>query len=168
MYSIYVLYVQYICTVCTVYIAIHIYAVYIHVCTYFLFLMQYKCNRLTSTVFGTVHSNSTVAALLHNHFSSTSCNSVSIITNCTYITVSEHNITLWHMSTVRSPFSSWLISYNFPSSLICHLDCARWCRVTFVTWIALGDVELHLSLIFLTTANVVEGLNISHVIMLPT
>ena len=32
--------------------------------------MQQKCRRLTSTVFGMVHSDRTAVVLLHKHFSS--------------------------------------------------------------------------------------------------
>jgi len=51
------------------------------------------------------------------------------------------------MSTIRSPFLSQLIMSNFSSVVICR----------FFTWIALGDVDLHLSLILLTKAKAVEG-----------
>jgi hypothetical protein len=57
--------------------------------------MQEKFMILTSTIFGMVHSGRSVVVLLHRHFSSwlnTVFNSVSIITNCTYATVSESDI----------------------------------------------------------------------------
>jgi hypothetical protein len=42
------------------------------------------------------------------------------------------------MSTIRSPFSGWLVA-------------------RFFTWIALGDVDLCFSLILVTNANAVQG-----------
>jgi hypothetical protein len=42
------------------------------------------------------------------------------------------------MSTIHSPFSSWLITSNFSSVLIVFCQ--------FFTWIALGYVDLHFSL----------------------
>jgi hypothetical protein len=48
------------------------------------------------------------------------------------------SLTLWHMSTIHSPFSSWLITSNFSSVLIVFFQ--------FFTWIALGYVDLHFSL----------------------
>jgi len=47
-----------------------------------------------------------------------------------------------------SPFSSWLISSNFPSLLIVF-------RQLF-TWTALGDLDLSFSLAVVTKANAVE------------
>jgi hypothetical protein len=58
-------------------------------------------------------------------------------------------LTLWHMSTIHSLFSSWLLASNFSSVLI----VLRW----FFTWIALGDVDLCFSLILVTNATVVQG-----------
>jgi len=55
------------------------------------------------------------------------------------------------MTNVNSSFtfSSRLISSNFPSiPFVFH---------QFFTWIALGDVDLHLSLILATRANIAEG-----------
>jgi len=53
------------------------------------------------------------------------------------------------MSTILSPFSSQLISSNFSSiPIVFH---------QFFTWIALGDVDLHFSLILATKANIAEG-----------
>jgi hypothetical protein len=53
------------------------------------------------------------------------------------------------MSTIRSPFSSWLNVSNFSSTLtIFH---------RIFTWTALGDVDLRFSLILVTKANAVEG-----------
>jgi hypothetical protein len=42
------------------------------------------------------------------------------------------------MSTIHSPFSSWLITSDFSSVLIVFCQ--------FFTWIALGYVDLHFSL----------------------
>jgi len=81
-----VLYVQYI------YISIQ----YAYISVQYLFLMQIKCYRLKSTVFGSVYSNRTVVVLLHKHFSSwlsTFYNSINIIKNCMYTTMNKSNIT---------------------------------------------------------------------------
>ena len=53
------------------------------------------------------------------------------------------------MSTICSPFSSQLISSNFSSIPIVF-------QQSFI-WIALGDVDLHFSLILATKANIAEG-----------
>ena len=58
------------------------------------------------------------------------------------------SLTLWHMSTMCSPFPSQLIMSNFPSVLIVY----HW----FLTWIALCDVDLRFSLMLVIKANVVE------------
>jgi hypothetical protein len=47
-----------------------------------------------------------------------------------------------------SPFKSWLITSNISSVLIVFSQ--------FFTWIALGDVNLHISLMFVIKANAVE------------
>jgi hypothetical protein len=81
--------------ICTVYICT-VYTVHIHFYSIYLFIRQQKCKGLTFVVFGAVHSKRTVVVLLHKHFSSwlsTFFNSISIITNCTYTTTSESNIT---------------------------------------------------------------------------
>jgi hypothetical protein len=52
------------------------------------------------------------------------------------------------MSTIRSPFSSQLISSNFPSVMIVFSQ--------LFTWTALGDEDLHFSLILIIKANAVE------------
>ena len=71
-----------------VYIYIHFNSVYLFVCD------ALKCNRLTSYIYGTVHSNRTVVALLHKHFFRPSpfFNSSSIITHCQYANMRKHNI----------------------------------------------------------------------------
>jgi len=51
------------------------------------------------------------------------------------------------MSTIRSPFSTQLITSNFSSKIVFLL---------FFTWIALGDVDLLLSLILVTKSNAFE------------
>jgi len=58
-------------------------------------------------------------------------------------------ISLWHSSTIYSPFSSWLIKFHFSSILIVFRQ--------FLTWSALGDVHLSFSFILVTNANAVEG-----------
>jgi hypothetical protein len=88
-------------------------------------------------------------ALLHKHFSfwlSTFCNSVSIITNCKYVSMSKSNLM---MSAIHVPFSSWVITSN--SSLV--LTVFR----QFFTWITLNNTDLHFLLILVTKANAVEG-----------
>ena len=52
------------------------------------------------------------------------------------------------MSTIHSPFSSWHIMSNFSSMLIC--------LSLFFTGIALGDVDLHFSLMLIRKAYTVE------------
>jgi hypothetical protein len=61
----------------------------------------------------------------------------------------QANLTLWHMSTICSPFSSHLITSNFSSILIIFCQ--------FFTWIAMGNVDLQFSPILVTKANAVEG-----------
>ena len=59
------------------------------------------------------------------------------------------NLTLCHLSTICSSFSSQFIMSHFSSirSVLC------W----FFTWIALGDVDLHFSSILVTKTNVDTG-----------
>jgi len=107
----------------------------------YLFLMQSNWKRLTSMVFGTVHSDMTVVVLLHKHFSSwlsTYCNSISVIMYCTYATVSESKI----MPFFSNSFTFFKLAYYvcclFSTdclSPIFHLDCTRWCRFTLLTHI---------------------------------
>jgi hypothetical protein len=90
-------------------------------------------------VFGTVHSARTVVVLLHKHCSSwlsIFCNSISIITNCTYANVSKSNI----MTYVNNLFPFFRSAYyvQFPLSTawllpFFHLDCTRWCGSMFLT-----------------------------------
>jgi hypothetical protein len=56
----------------TVYTAyLHVYTVYVLFCAIYLFTSNaIKCKRLTSIVFGMVHSDRTVVVLLHKHFNS--------------------------------------------------------------------------------------------------
>jgi len=143
---------------------------YIYICTlhtyisvqhiYLLIYFSHNKNvRITSIVFGTVHSDMTGVVLLCTN---TPCfrllafmlckhlavffNSISNIMNCTYTTMSESNIT----ATVNNlfSFSNQLITYNFSSTPIVFCQ--------FFTWIALGDVHLNLSHTLATTANAVE------------
>jgi hypothetical protein len=62
--------------------------------------------------------------------------SISVITNCTYATMSESNIMAY--VTIRSHFASQLIMSNLFSVLIVF----RW----FFTWLALSDVDIHFSI----------------------
>ena len=59
------------------------------------------------------------------------------------------NLTLWHMPTICSPFSSQLITSNLSSILIIFHQ--------FFTRSAPGNVDLHFSLILVTKANAVEA-----------
>jgi hypothetical protein len=108
--------------------------------------MQWNCQRLTSIVCGTVHSDRTVVDLLHEYFRSwlsTLCKSISIFTYCTYATMSESNI----MPCVKNSFT--FSNYVYFSSIwivICQ----------FFTWIALGDADLCSSLTLVRNANAVE------------
>ena len=89
-----------------------------------------------------------ISSLLHKHFSSwlsTYCNSVSIITNCTYGNMSKPNITA--MSKIRT-CSSQLVG----SSLFSVMNVVR----RFCTWIATSDVGLCVLLILVRKANDVE------------
>ena len=50
------------------------------------------------------------------------------------------SLTLQHVTTIRSLFSSWLFTCNlfntdYPLPIV-HLECTRWCRFTFLTHIA--------------------------------
>jgi hypothetical protein len=58
------------------------------------------------------------------------------------------SLTLRHISTIRSPFSSRLIMSNFSSVLIVFHR--------FFTWIVQGNADLHFSLILVWKANAVE------------
>jgi hypothetical protein len=60
--------------------------------------------------------------------------------------MSEFNIMAY--STIRSPFSSRIITHNFSSIPIVFRR--------FFTWIALGDEDLRFSLILVRKANAVE------------
>jgi len=104
---------------------------------------------ITSIVFGIVHSDRTVVGLLPKHYNSwlsTFCKSTSTVTNCTYANV---------MAYVNSSFtfSSYLTTSNFSSIPTVFYR--------FLTWIALGEVDLHFSITWVTKANVVEGRTIS-------
>jgi len=58
------------------------------------------------------------------------------------------NVTLWHMSTIHSPFSCRLITSNFSSiPIVFH---------QIFTWITAGDVDLCFSLKFLRKAKAVD------------
>jgi len=108
--------------------------------------MRWNCHRLTSMVYGTVHSDRTVVDLLHEYFRSslsTFCKSISIVTFCMYATMSESNI----IPCVKNSFT--FSNYVYFSSI--------WIVIrNFFTWIALGDVELCSSLMLVRNANAVE------------
>jgi hypothetical protein len=59
------------------------------------------------------------------------------------------NLRVLRKSTIGSSFTSQLITPNFSSIPVVFRR--------FFTWIALGDVDLHFSLILVTNVNVVEG-----------
>jgi hypothetical protein len=100
-------------------------------------------------MFGTAPSDRTVVVLLHKHFSSqlsTSCNSISIITNCTYANTRKCNIMPYVNNSFT--FSSCHDMSNFSSTqTVFH---------QFFSWTALGDIHLRFSLILVTKANAVE------------
>ena len=81
-----------------------------------------------------VHLDTTVVVLLHKYFSSWLSTFLSL--------------TLWHISPIRSPFSSRLITCNFSSVPIVFRR--------FFTWIALGDADLRFPLILVRKVNGVE------------
>jgi len=101
-------------------------------------------------VFGTVHSDRTVVVLVTNTLLPDIALSVilSALPQTIYMLL-QANLTLWHMSTICSPFSSQLITFNFSSIPIIFCQ--------FFTWIALGNADLQSSLILVTKANAVEG-----------
>jgi len=70
--------------------------------------------------------------------------------NRTYATMSEYNI----QASVNNlfTFSSLLTTFNFSSVLIVFTN--------FCTWIALGDVDLHFSLILVTNAKAIGYITI--------
>jgi hypothetical protein len=97
--------------------------------------MQWKCKRVASIVFRTIHSSSRVVVLLDKHFRSllsTFCNSISSITNCMYAAISESNITAY-VKKIRSLVWSQIIASNFSSMPIVFRR--------FFTLTALGDVD---------------------------
>jgi hypothetical protein len=58
------------------------------------------------------------------------------------------SLTLWHISTIHSPFSSQLITSNFSSVLTVFRQ--------FFTWIAVGDADLRFSPMFVRKAYAIE------------
>ena len=146
------------CRVCTLYIV----CVYTHTHTHtlssiqfiysFIYLFIYNAknnNRFTFLVFGMVHSDKTLVVLLLNTL-------VLVLLLAVILSSLSHiicmliwvTLTLWHISTIFLPFSGWFIMFHLSSILIAFDQ--------FFTWIALGDVHLHLSLILVTKANAVE------------
>ena len=65
--------------------------------------------------------------------------------NCMYAAMNESNITLYVNS---STFASLLISFNVSSVLIVFSQ--------FFAWIALDNVDLYFSLVWVTKANAIE------------
>jgi hypothetical protein len=110
---------EYIHTVYTVYIHfwtvyICFYPEYVHfcpICKYlFIFVALKSRERLTSIVFGMVHSDRTVLVLICKHFSSrvsTICNSISLIVDCTCATMRECSL----MAYVSSLFIFYKSAY---------------------------------------------------------
>ena len=99
--------------------------------------MHQNCKGHTSIVFGMVHSNRTVVDVLHTLGPDLALSvKLSALSHIVH-TLLCVKMTLHHISTIHSPFSSWLMS-NFSSVLI--VVCQ------FFTWIALSDVDLHFSL----------------------
>jgi len=91
----------------------------------------------------------TLVVLLHKHYCAwlcTFCNSVSIIVNCTCAR-SEPNVAPY----VSSSFTFFQLA-NYIQFLF-NTDCLS----PILTWIALGDTNLCLSLILVTKFNAVEG-----------
>jgi hypothetical protein len=91
----------------------------------------------------------TLVVLLHQHFlfrPSPFFNFASIITNCKYATMSKLNIS--YMKHFIHPIWSCFIASNFSSvPIVFH---------HFFTWIAVGDADLHCSLMLLRKASAVE------------
>ena len=114
-------------------------------------------------MFGTVPSSRTVVVLPHKHFSSqlsTFCNSINIITNCTYANTSKSNIMPYVNNSFT--FSSWHDTFTFSSTQTVFQR--------FFTWIALGDVDLCFPLMLVTFISQCcrRGNYTSRVIILPT
>jgi hypothetical protein len=111
---------------------------YISIQYIYLSLMQYKCKRLASTVSGTVHSDMTVVFLQHKqtvpvsdclHLISSKYLPLSLILlalSRIVRTLIWANLTLRHMSTIRSPLSIRLITSNFSSLPICVAEFSLW------------------------------------------
>ena len=116
----------------------------------FLFLIQWKCKRLTSIFFVTTDSNRKWQSDYTNTLVPDLAFFVilSALSRIVWILIWAH-LTLQHMSKICSPSASLLITPNFSSILIVFHQ--------FFTCIALGDVGLHFSLIFIAKANDYEG-----------
>ena len=70
---------------------------------------------------------------------STYCQSISIITNCTYATMSKSNIMTYVNSLFTFSRSAYDIEFLFYTCCllsIFHLDCTRWCRSTSLVHIS--------------------------------
>jgi hypothetical protein len=110
---------------------IYIYVQYTYPSIQYIYLFTSNAVKMweTSIVLGTVHSDRTVVVLLVPYLT------LSVIVStlsCIVCMLLWANLTLWHMSTICSPFSSCLIKSHLSS------------------WIALDDVDPTFSLILVT------------------
>jgi hypothetical protein len=137
-------------TVCTVYTQIYIQYTYISINFNYLFISKaLKCNRLTSIVYGTVHSGRSV--VVWNTNTSVSDLALFIILSAlspTVPTLLWASLTLWNMSTIFSHIASQLITSNLSWVLIVF----RW----FFTWLALSDGDIRFSLTLIRKFNAEE------------
>ena len=158
-YSIYVLYIQYTvymyCTysiqyICTVHTAYSIYVLYIQhtvymYCTYNIHTFLYNILFISTAIKIQGAHNHNVwhspfqydcGTVATQHFSSslrTFCTSISIITNCTYTTISKSNI-MSHTNNSCTFFNlAYNISFFINFSLVFHLYRTKHHRSTFVT-----------------------------------
>jgi hypothetical protein len=111
--------------------------------------MPYKYKELTSIVFSTIHSEGTAVVLVINTLLHDIAFSVTLsaFSQTVYMLLRAY-LTLQHVSTIHSFFSSQLITSNFSSILIIFCQ--------FFTWIVLGNVDIHFSLILVTKASADE------------
>jgi len=133
---------------------VHFYTVHVHLDTvYYLFICLF--------ISIAIRFNRTLLVLLHRHFSSDLPLSL-ILSALSQIvhTLILANLTLWHMSTIHSPFSSQLMTSNFSSVLIVFCRCFN--------WLVLGHVDLHFSFTLVTKNQCCRrGKYMSHMIKSP-
>jgi len=130
---------------------------YISIQYIYSFLMQWKCKRLTTIIFGMVCSNRTLVVMLHKQ--------ILLISDCLHLMLPQlltiplilsalsqilHMLvcgspTLQHVSAICSLFSSQLNTSNFSSVLMSFTDA-----------IALGGGETYFSLMLLIKVNAVQ------------